>query len=281
MLPQNSFKLDTMDLLAVPNLTKSGGWIWLWWSFCAGTKALKRTKRETAACFRDITSINQLMRWLGTMPASLNEFKAFFGGHLTIQPLWPCHPSNQGTKKAVKMTRRCAKVTLYHGCFKMKGVVGHWRSQVMQIFLRQRSNNFEWEGSGAVQSDSTAWGKGKLLVIRANPSSQSIAKQPQCHYRWLSKICIWFLKRKYSSFNNSTSNGRQKVLRAYRWPQTSLFVEYILMLTFLQSTSKVFVTTESVELSRVQRLLSSLINLLQGWADALDNQLSHLFSGSF
>ena len=86
-------------------------------------------------------------------------------------------------------------------------------------------------------------------------SSESIAKQPQ--QMTFQNLC--FFKRKSQLFNNwQLPKSAQGVL-------VEIFLLRDLSLqSILQSTSKVFVTTESVELSRVQRLLSSLINLLQG-----------------
>ena len=112
------------------------------------------------------------------------------------------------------------------------------------------------EGCGVVHRvTAQAEEKASCWSFEFELSSESIAKQPQ--QMTFQNLC--FFKRKSQLFNNwQLPKSAQGVL-----VEIFLFRDLSLQ-SILQSTSKVFVTTESVELSRVQRLLSSLINLLQG-----------------
>ena len=87
----------------------------------------------------------QRAQWLcSEHHGGLNKFKAFSGGHLTIQPVWPCHPSNQGTKKAlVKMTPRCAKVT-QHQLQKGWLVTGGWVRQGWRQYSCNKDQIIKW-----------------------------------------------------------------------------------------------------------------------------------------
>ena len=116
--------------LWIVDVAKSQLGIAPWWWFCPGTKAFKRTQGENASCFADTSFLKGhclLMRWVNKGFSGglvgLNKFKAFSGGHSTIQPLWPCHQSNQGTKKAVKMTPRGSRPRWHLAC--LARLVGH------------------------------------------------------------------------------------------------------------------------------------------------------------
>ena len=123
------FQIGSSTLWIV-DVAKSQLGIAPWWWFCPGTKAFKRTQGENASCFADTSFLKGhclLMRWVNKGFSGglggLNKFKAFSGGHSTIQPLWPCHQSNQGTKKAVKMTPRCSRPRWHLAC--LARLVGH------------------------------------------------------------------------------------------------------------------------------------------------------------
>ena len=89
MLHQNSFKLvpEHCGLFAVPNLAKRGDLALM--IILRGNESFEAKKRGNCCMFLRYLLHNWLMRWVnkGDMAGSLNELKAFFGGHLTIQPL--------------------------------------------------------------------------------------------------------------------------------------------------------------------------------------------------
>ena len=164
-----------------------------------GNKSFEANKRGNCCMFPRYQLHNQLMRWVDK---SLNEFKAFFGGHLTIQPLWPCHPSNQGTKKAAKMTRRCARVR--RGWLVTGGAGwGRWCQ-----YSCNKDQTIEWRVWCCAQSDSTSWRKGMLLVIRIRTVIREHCKTAPADD--FPNLC--FLRE---NLNCLTTGSCQKVPKAY------------------------------------------------------------------
>ena len=91
MLLQNSFKLVPVDCWRCQIWPREWGDLALM-IILRGNESFEANKRGNCCMFPRYQLHNQLMRWVdkalkGEVAGSLNEFKAFFGGHLTIQPL--------------------------------------------------------------------------------------------------------------------------------------------------------------------------------------------------